>query len=294
MRRWWTDAISAAGHVADRPHLWLPGALAWTASVGWLALFIGVVPPPNIGELTFLGAGIFKSGAWPWNALAIGAAALGAALIGFGLVSVAEAVLLRGLRAGRRDVARVFVLGVVCATPTLVGLLAMATAAVVVAPIEFNAPDQQLGPLARTAARLSPFLVAIAVAATAGAAIHASATRSAVAGRTVAEALHGSPRTLAGAGASAVLQAAAVAVTRLAYLAVAAMGMRVLWAPIGVRLEAGGMDPAVALLLVGFVAIWLCLVLGGGALHAWGSTSWTRVLGRSRERMESGRSRDLP
>jgi hypothetical protein len=26
------------------------------------------------------------------------------------------------------------------------------------------------------------------------------------------------------------------------------------------------------------VAIWLCLVLAGGALHAWGSLSWTRLL----------------
>jgi len=293
MRRWWIDATSAAGHVADRPHLWLPGALAWIASGGWLALVIGVIPPPNISELTFMGAGIFKSGAWPWNALAIGAAALAAVLIGFGLVSAGEAVLLRGRRAGRRDVARIFVLGAVCATPTLVVLLAMATAAVVVAPIEFNAPTEQLGPLARTAGRLSLFLVAILVAASAGAAVHAPAARSVVDGRTIAEALRGSPRTLAGAGASAVLQATAVLVARLAYLAVAAIGLRVLWAPIGVRLEAGGMDAAVALLLLGFVAIWLCLVLGGGALHAWGSTSWTRVLGRSRERMERGRSENL-
>jgi hypothetical protein len=26
------------------------------------------------------------------------------------------------------------------------------------------------------------------------------------------------------------------------------------------------------------VSIWLCLVLAGGALHAWGSVSWTRLL----------------
>jgi len=287
MRRWWSDALSAAGHVADRPLLWLPGALAWTAGVGWLALVIGVARPPNIGALTFGGARFFGSGAWPWNAVAIGAAGLAAALIGFALVSAAEAVLLRGRNAVRRDAARIFVLGLVCAAPTLAGLLAVATAAVVVAPVEFNAPDQQLGPLGRTAIRLGPLLVATAVAASAGAAIHASAARSAVAGRTVAEALRGSPRQLAGAGARAVVQAAAMLMARVAYLAVAAIGLRVLWAPIGLRLEAGGMDPAVGLLLVGFVAIWLCLVLGGGALHAWGSTSWTRVLGRSRERMET-------
>ena len=32
------------------------------------------------------------------------------------------------------------------------------------------------------------------------------------------------------------------------------------------------------LLLVGFVAIWLCLVLAGGALHAWSAATWSRLL----------------
>ena len=52
----------------------------------------------------------------------------------------------------------------------------------------------------------------------------------------------------------------------------------VLWAPIESRLSEEGFGVAVVLLLVGFVAIWLCLVLAGGALHAWGSVSWTRLL----------------
>jgi hypothetical protein len=61
----------------------------------------------------------------------------------------------------------------------------------------------------------------------------------------------------------------------------------VLWAPIGVRLEGEGIGLAAMLLLVGFVAIWLCLVLGGGALHAWGSAAWTRILGAA-GRMRGG------
>jgi hypothetical protein len=58
----------------------------------------------------------------------------------------------------------------------------------------------------------------------------------------------------------------------------AAVFLRVLWAPIEQRLALDGIDVAAAFLLVGFVAIWLCLVLGGGALHAWGSVCWTRLL----------------
>jgi len=32
------------------------------------------------------------------------------------------------------------------------------------------------------------------------------------------------------------------------------------------------------LLLVGFVAIWLCLVAAGGALHGWAATWWSLEL----------------
>ena len=65
---------------------------------------------------------------------------------------------------------------------------------------------------------------------------------------------------------------------RIGYLVLAAVLLRVLWAPIEQRLALDGIDVASALLLVGFVAIWLCLILGGGALHAWGSVAWTRIL----------------
>lgn len=294
MRQWWRESIAAAGVVADRPSLWLPGALAWTVTVGWVALVIGVGRPLGAGELTFIGAGIFASGAWPWNAVAVGVAGFAVALLAFVLASAGEAALLRRTQATTGDVRRIFVLGVVCAAPVLVGLLALATATVIVGPAEFNAPNQELGPMARTALRLSPVLVTILVAASAGAAIHAGAVRAVVAGRTTIGALRGAPRALAATGISGLLQASGLLVARILYVAVCAILLRVLWAPIGIRLAEAGIDAAVALLLVGFVAIWLCLLLGGGALHAWGSVSWTRVLGaratepgRSRERMES-------
>ena len=291
MRPWSSSTTRAAVQVADRPGLWLPGALAWTVTIGWLALVVGVVRPPSTAGLTFAGAGIVTSGAWPWNAVGLGAAALGIALLAFGLAAAGEASLLIGPRASARDVARVMLLGLVCAAPTLLAILALATATAIVAPLEFNAPNQQLGPLPRTMGRLAPFLVAIAVAASAGAAVHAAAIRAMAEGRTVMDALRSSPRLLARAGRSALSQAGAILTARVAYLAVSATLLRVLWAPIDDRLAVGGMEPAAALLLVGFVAIWLCLVLGGGALHAWGSVSWTAVLGTSAPGPGSGRER---
>jgi hypothetical protein len=64
-----------------------------------------------------------------------------------------------------------------------------------------------------------------------------------------------------------------------AYALVAALLLGVLWAPIEAELGArGDFAFATALLLVGFVAIWLCLVVAGGALHAWSATTWSRLI----------------
>ena len=52
--------------------------------------------------------------------------------------------------------------------------------------------------------------------------------------------------------------------------------LRILWIPIGRQAESGALlAPASVALLVGFVAIWLCLVAGAGMLHAWSSTWWS-------------------
>ncbi len=135
MHRWWIASRSAAGIVADRPVLWLPGALAWVVGIGWLALIIGVARPPTTAGLTFLGAGIFASGAWPWNAVAIGLAVLIVTLIAIGLAAVAEAA-----------EATEFPLGV---DETLFGrlerLLALASEALVGAPRPFAWSRPRLG-----------------------------------------------------------------------------------------------------------------------------------------------------
>ena len=99
MHRWLTASAQAASHVADRSSLWLPGALAWMVTVGWLALIVGVATPPTVAELTFFGADTFTSGLWPWNGIAIVVVALLLIGLAIALDSVAEAVLLHGRRA---------------------------------------------------------------------------------------------------------------------------------------------------------------------------------------------------
>lgn len=281
MRRWWTEALGAADHVAGRAGLWLPGALAWSLTVGWLPIVVAVARPPTVADLTFLGARVYTSGAWPWNAVTAFAGAVLLAVAAFVLVALAETVLVGGGRRGlsARSVARVAAIGFVTAAPALAALLATATAFVIVALGEFNAPGIA-DPLLRTLASIWPFLLVVAVAWILGASAHAAAVRAAVIGGAgFLAAIAAVPRHLAGAGLAALAAALAATLARVAYLALCAVLLGVLWDPIETRLAIGGIDAALAPLLVGFVAIWLCLVLGGGALHAWASVTWTRVLG---------------
>jgi len=278
MHRWLTASAQAASSVADRSSLWLPGALAWMVTVGWLALIVGVATPPTVAELTFLGADTFTSGLWPWNGIAIVVVALLLIGLAIALASVAEAVLLRGRRASPAEVRATFGVGVICVVPLLITTVAFGAALFVIAPGTFNDPNPEGGPLLRTILAVAPFAAAMVLAAMFGSAVHAAAIRGPVEAGGPWSSLAAAPRVLGRAGSAAVVQIVAQFVARIGYFIVAAVLLRVLWAPIDARLSEEGFGVAVVLLLVGFVAIWLCLVLAGGALHAWGSVSWTRLL----------------
>ena len=278
MHRWLTVSAQAASCVADRSSLWLTGALAWMVTVGWLALVIGVTDPPTVAELTFFGAGTFTSGLWPWNGIAILVSLL--VLIGLAIVldSLAEAALLGARRTGSALVQRSLIVGVICVIPLLAIAVAFGASLYTVAPGTFNDPDPDGGPLLRTILALAPFVAGMLLAALLVSAIRAAAIR-ARADASPWRALASAPARLRRVGMAAAVQVVATFLAGIGYLVLSAMLLRVLWAPIDARLSESGFDVAVILLLVGFVAIWLCLVLGGGALHAWGSVSWTRLLG---------------
>jgi hypothetical protein len=275
MAAWLAAASSSARLVSERPDLWLPGALAWIASVGWLPLVVAVARPPTVAELTFLGARIVTSGAWPWNAMAIAVGAAGVVLAAFLVVAAANAALiatLDGRAASHAGVGRVLAIDLVAAVPASVLVVALLVATAAIATGIFNAPqDGGAGPVLRIGIRLAPILVGLAVAVAVGAAFAAVAARS--------EGLRSGGRRLIRLGPVAVVQVLAATAAGVAYLAFGALLLSVLWAPIGAQLGVRGeFDLATGLLLVGFVAIWLCLVLAGGALHAWSATTWSRLL----------------
>jgi hypothetical protein len=278
MRAWLRAVRAAAAEVGERPSLWIPGALAWTVIAGWVALVVGVVRPPTSAELTFFGAGLATSGLWPWNLVAAMIAVGLVVAAAFLLAALAECVLLLGRRAGPVDVRRAVVVSLACAAPICALLLFVGAVTPFIAQAEFNAPSADGAPIMRTLTRISPLLGAALVVATAGAAVHAAALRAVATGEPARSALRRAPARLARVGSAGVAHALAIVALRIGHLVLASVLLRVLWDPIGIRLAGGGTDVATLMLLVGFVAIWLCLVLSGGALHAWGSVTWTRLL----------------
>ena len=281
MRRWRDAAGWALRLASERPDLWVPGALAWTLSVGWIPFVVAVARPPSVAELTFLGARIVTSGTWPLNAVAIGVGFVVIVLLAFAVTAAANAVLI-ALIARRApslsDLRRIFAVDMVAALPAAIASLAVLVALVGVAPREFNAPEPAGGPVLRTIVGLTPYLLLLGLTVAAGAAFAAVAGRLAVERRwSVARALRSALRMNVRPPAAA--HAILAFVVQLAYLLFGALLLRVLWAPIGGQLAVvGEIDVASGLLLVGFVAIWLCLVLAGGALQAWSAATWSRLL----------------
>jgi hypothetical protein len=281
MRHWWAAARDSAITVADRAGMWLPGALAWSLTLGWIPLVVAVARPPTVADLTFLGARVYTDGSWPWNAVAAGVGAFLLLAVGFVLVTLAEAALLdrrrhQGISAGAMG--RLMGIGIVAAAPVAAAILATGIAAVMVAIREFNVPTPG-DPMLRTIGRIVPFLVAVGVVWIAAGVLHAAASRGAIlGGHGLIAALLSAPRRLARPGVATVIHVLAYVIVRVGYLGLSIVLLGVLWEPIGMRLAGRAFDVAALPLLVGFVAIWLCLVLGGGALHAWGSLTWTRVL----------------
>jgi hypothetical protein len=274
MRRWLRLAAASARLVSEWPALWLPGALAWVVTIGWIPFLVVVARPPSVPELTFLGARIVTSGAWPWNAILVAAVVAGAVVAAFVVVASANAVLIGTLERRATSIAdarRMLAISLLAAVPAAVVLVVLLIAAAAIAPAAFNAPEEDAGPLVRMVVRLAPLIAGLAIAVVIGAAFAAVAARTGgvrVGARRLVR--------LDRAGWTQVLLAGAL---HAVFLVLAALLLAVLWAPIGAQLGVGGqIDLASGLLLVGFVAIWLCLVLAGGALHAWSATTWSRLL----------------
>ena len=284
MRRWRAAAGSALGVVADRPALWLAGGLAWVATVGWVPFVVAVVRPPTAAELTYLGTGVWTSGMWPLNVVLGGLALVALTVVLLAAAALGNAALVRAVD-GRSlkpaDPGRLLVPALLGTVPVAIGLLALLIALIAVGPAEFNRPQAEPGPMVRTAVRLAPIIVFTGVVGVLASTLAGLAGRAALRAGGVIQGIGTVAALVRRAGRAGLVHLAVSVAAAAAFLALAGLLVGVLWAPIRAQVAAGGgIDLAGGLLLVGFVAIWLCLVLAGGALHAWASATATLLLER--------------
>ena len=289
---WLRNAATAWVAALDRPVLWLPASLGSIVYLAWLPLVLAVATLPRASDLAFLGAGLLSSGAFPWNIVLLTALATAAVVGACLLAGLAEAALLRAAGRGTpnrtltRETEAAFSVLLIAALPAVAVATALASGIAAVAPAEFGAPDDGLPLLLRIVRHLVPLLVALAACVLVGQAFGAVALRRAVGERSVSvgAALRGGLRDLVTRPLRRIGTALASMLVDLLALVLATALLRVLWAPIRVELAAGQLiSPQALPLLVGFVAVWLALVLAFGALHAWVSAWWSLELGLAGE-----------
>ena len=289
MRGWVRRAVAAAQLAGDRSDLWPAGALAWLAYAGWLPLLL-VLAEPDPNGLAFLGASIYSSGAFPLNVVALSAGAVILITALCAIAATAEAALQRDAAIAERSMQTPFWQGALTAfaialaatLPAAVAVTALVAGGVAVGQEVFTSSDIDTPLLIRMAGPLLPYLVVVALAVLVGQAFGGVAIRRALAApdTAVGETLTSSVRWLVrrpsslGVAFSGMLVDAAKVIFTFALL-------RIIWAPIATRLTDGRLaSPDTVLLLLGFVAIWLALLLMAGALHVAVSAFWAMELAR--------------
>jgi hypothetical protein len=300
MGSWLRHACTSVGVAAHREDLWLPGALAWLVYLGWLPLVVTVVPLPDDGDLAFLAARLVPTAGIPL-ALILLALALTAGCVLLGLAgAAAEVALQRGLAGGGPDGAgdggwarsalTAFTIFLVASAPVALVAFGLGSGIAAIAPVEYQSADVDTPVLLRVVLAALPWEVALVAALIVGQAIGAAALQRALppGGTPIGAALGAGVRDLARQPARRLGSALTMTLADAVVLVISLSLLGVLWAPIRSDLEAGRLgNPASVLLLVGFVAIWLALLLASGALHAAGSAWWRLELrGSLRERTE--------
>jgi hypothetical protein len=285
------NAASAARLAADRGDLWLPGALGALPYLAWLPLVLTVAAAPRTSDIAFLGASLFTSDLFPLNVLLIATLAALGILLACLVAALGEASLLRaaGLatpdRSLTRELEATFSVILVAVLPAVAVAAALVSGIAAVAPAEFGAPDLGIPLALRIAARLAPLLAALAILTWVGQAFGATAIRKVVGpgALPVGAAIRASLRGLIGHPLRRFGLALLSLLADLVGLALAVVLLRILWSPIAAELGRGQLlSPSALLLLVGFVAIWLVIVLAFGALHVWVSTWWSLEMGSDR------------
>jgi hypothetical protein len=283
MPGWLRRALYAAQLAGDRADLWPAGALAWLAFLGWIP-FLVVVARPDPDDLAFIGVSIYTSGSFPANLIALALATLLVVVLLCLVAATAQVALLRSAAApgpGRppfgRAVLAGFTIVLLAVLPAAGALAALLAGAVAVAPDAFQSPDTSTPILLRLGGPLVPFVLLLVVALLAGQAFGGTALRVAhrASGDPITDVLGESARTLLRRPWGPIGLVLVGLLLDLLVLVVTTALLSVLWLPIEAALQVGRLaTPETLLLLLGFVAIWLGLLLAAGAVHVAVSAWW--------------------
>lgn len=277
MRDWLREGLAAARIAAYRTELWIPGAIVSFAFAGWVVFLAVVASPADENDVMFLGIRLAASPWWPWNLVALVAAVLSG--IGTMLLAIAfgEVALQMGLSDARR-------VEIPVSVPRAMAALGVAGASVAIAAAflgwlaspafveAWTEPDPATPYLVRVAAAGFPALLALAAVAVPAQAFGAVALR-----RPWRDALV----TLGRRAHRLIPQAALTTALFLVAQLATALVLDSLWRPLSGRLAAGWLsEPSTPILLLGFVWIWLVLVILAGVIQAWIAAWWNRELER--------------
>jgi hypothetical protein len=260
--------MAAARVAVDRSDLWLPGSVVAFAGAGWLVFLVTVAPPPSAAGAAGLAFEMAASPWWPWNLFVLMLAVASGLLSLFLVIAFGEVAILLGLsepgaRTLPRTVPRAMAVLLAAALPVLALLLVLVGA---VGPLLVNAVEG-----GRLLAVAWPFLILLGVLVVVVQAFGAAGLRRRGAG---------SLRAIRRHGHRLIPQAAITFVLFVLGQLLTWTILGVLWEPLAQRLTAGGLASlSTAFLLLGFVWIWLVLVVLAGVGQAWTSAWWSAELG---------------
>jgi hypothetical protein len=291
VRPWLRRGAAAASLAGERSDLWPAGTLAWSATIGWLPLLLAVAPP-DVDDVAGLAVSLYSSGSYPANVVALAVAVVSGFMLLALLASAAEVAIIRnvvmappgataaaarhGPTPGAATLAGLAVV-LLAAAPVLVAAAWLAVGVAAEGPAIYSAPGSESTIVQRLAAAVLPQLVVLALVLLLGQAIGGSLLRRAIgsASDRLGTALRDGMRELGRSPLRRLGVAAAGLLKDVLLLAGSWALLQLLWRPIGEALGPGLLtSPQVLLLLVGFVAIWLILLLVGGVLHAFISAWW--------------------
>lgn len=276
MGGWLSGGLAAARIASHRAELWFPGALVSFAAAGWLVLLLTVAPPPDAAGAAGFGMQLAASPWWPWNVVVLGVAIVAGMATILLVVAFGEVALLMGLLdpAGMDTpptVPRAMAVLTVAAFPVLAAALILGRLAAPAVVDTVLGSDPATPAPVRLLEATWPYLLALAAVVVIVQAVGAAGLR-----RPGWQGLAAARRR----GRRLIPQAAVTLVAFLVAQALTGGMLAVLWHPLAARLADGGLaQPMTLILLLGFVWIWLVLVIVCGVVQAWTSAWWQAELG---------------